>query len=155
MTIVEACNDDEVQRWTTVPSGYTEADAQDFIDIGPLLWAERAGMTFAVAAAAQEPGDRPIGSLSVVDLSPDGRVAEVGYWTAPWGRRRGLTTAAVDLLSGWLLDDVGVDVIELVIHRGNDGSALVARRAGFVPVDGPVETVRPLPDEHHVVWHRT
>ena len=156
-TIVEACNDEEVQRWTTVPSGYTGADADFFIDIGPALWAERAGVNFAVeeAAAAQEGNGRPVGSLSVVGLSADGTIAELGYWTAPWGRRRGLTTAAVDLLAGWLLDDVGVDAVELVIHADNHGSVQVARRAGFEPVDGPVETVRALPDDDHVVWRRS
>ncbi len=159
--MVRACNDPEVARWTTVPSPYTTADAASFIEAGPTSWAARTAMCFAVEAAptfvARSPGPATgspalVGSMSVVDVAADLTVAEIGYWTAPWARRRGLTAEALDVLSSWLLNDVGLPTLRLVIDPVNVGSVAVARRSGFSVVEDATG-VRPLRDDH-VVWQR-
>ncbi len=159
--MVRACNDPEVARWTTVPSPYTASDATAFIEAGPTSWAARTAMCFAVDAvstfAAHATGPATgspglVGSMSVVDVAADLTVAEIGYWTAPWARRRGLTAEALDVLSSWLLDDVGFPTLRLAIDPVNVGSVAVARRSGFFVVED-AGAVRPLRDDH-VVWQR-
>ena len=141
--IVEACQDPEIRRWTTVPDPYTPEDARFFVAMAPEMWNQRLGMSFAVTGPED---DRALGSLSVVAVDVAAGRGELGYWIAPWGRRRGMASAALALLSGWLLDHVGLRRLEVVVETGNDGSLRVAGLAGFVPVDADgVGTLRELP----------
>ncbi len=69
-------------------------------------------------------------SLHAIDLLQ--RVAEVGCWTAPWARGRGVATHAVRLLSRWALTDLGLVRVVLEHDVDNAASGVVAARAGFV-----------------------
>ena len=141
--IVEACQDPEIQRWTTVPSPYTPDDAAFFVTITPEVWTQRIGMSFAVTETGD---DRIVGSLGLVAVDVTAGRGELGYWIAPWGRRRGIASASLALLSGWLLHDVGFDQLEVVVESGNTGSLRVAGLAGFVRVDADgFGTLRELP----------
>lgn len=93
--VAEACNDERTARWMwRLPSPYTVEDARAFLlGRGELVAAGR-GVAWAVADPAS---DRLVGHISLFDLKP-GREAEIGYWTHPEARGRGVMTEACGLV---------------------------------------------------------
>ncbi len=125
--VFAACQDPEIQRWTTIPSPYTRRDAVAYItEAAPAAW-RKGGAVFAVVQAAT---GEVAGSIGVDGLSD--AVAHVGYWTAPAARGRGLTSDALRTLARWFLEDGGAARVELFVEPGNTRSVQVAEAAGFV-----------------------
>jgi RimJ/RimL family protein N-acetyltransferase len=148
--MVEACQDPEIPRWTSVPSPYTEADARAWLAEMPRLRATGAGWPFLLVDAAD---DELVGSMGLVALDRERAVAEIGYWTAPWARRRGLTSRGVVLLRDAAVQRLGVREVELLVDAGNTGSAAVAARTAFARAVGPRATLRPAePGIDVYVW---
>jgi RimJ/RimL family protein N-acetyltransferase len=132
--ILTACSDPQIQRWTRIPVPYSPADAAEFAGSRADAWAAGTELTFAVTDPA-DASDRMLGCLSLFSET-DGR-REIGYWTAPDGRGRGLTTAAVGLAVAHALRPVdegglGLARVDWFAEVGNDRSRGVAERAGFV-----------------------
>lgn len=128
---MRACADPLTQRYTSVPSPYTPEDARLFIAGGR----SDSGLPLAVVDARDAAQVLGAVGLHAVDLARSR--AEIGYWTAPWARGRGVATRALGLLAGWAVDPQGLGVrrLELYAEPSNDGSQLVAERAGFVRGD--------------------
>src|SRR5690606_13078436 len=61
------------------------------------------------------------------------RAGEIGYWTAPDARGRGITTAAARLAADWALspDGLGLTRLQWQAYVGNWPSRRVAWRLGF------------------------
>ena len=124
--VFAACQDVEIQRWTTVPSPYSRADAFGYVtEVAPAAW-EDGGAVFAVIEAAT---GELAGSMGAHGMR-DG-VTHVGYWTAPAARGRGLTSDALRTLTRWFLREGGAVRVELVVEPDNVGSVRVAEAAGF------------------------
>jgi RimJ/RimL family protein N-acetyltransferase len=125
--VLAACQDPEILRWTaSLPDPYTRADAEAWVgDVAPRERAEGRGLPNVVAADGELAG-----SAGLVFL--DGTRVEVGYWIAPWARRRGYATEATVALAGWAFAH-GAERVVLRAAVGNDASQAVARRAGFRP----------------------
>jgi len=124
--VFAACQDVEIQRWTTVPSPYSQADAVGYVtEIAPTSW-QHGGAEFAVIETATGELAGAIGTHGMSD-----GVAHVGYWTAPAARGRGLTSDALRTLTGWFLREGGAARVELVVEPANVGSVRVAEAAGF------------------------
>lgn len=134
--IVEACNDPTTQFWLSrMPSPYTRADAEAYLETRREQLATAEGVTWAVVDPAT---DGLLGSLSLFDLRP-GNAAEVGYWAHPAARGRGVMTAAVRLGARHAfipVEDGGLGLRRLVVLHadGNVGSQRVIERSGFTPV---------------------
>lgn len=125
--ITGACQDPELQRWVPVPVPYERSHAVDFVTSRPERWAAEDGeMTFAVT-------DRADGSLlGMVGLhAHDTTMREIGFWTAPQARGRGVMTAAARLACRWGFEDLGLTRIEWWACVGNDASRRVAEKLGF------------------------
>jgi RimJ/RimL family protein N-acetyltransferase len=86
-----------------------------------------AGVAFVIEDA--ESG-QPVGCCGVDDWTGED-VAQIGYWLAASGRGRGYATRAVVLLTAWLFG-LGAGRVFLTVVAGNEVSAAVASRAGFV-----------------------
>ena len=71
------------------------------------------------------------GSVSVHSIDPDGNDAEIGYWTVPAARGRGVASLAVDAACRWAFGALPVDRIELCHAVENAASGRVAEKAGF------------------------
>jgi RimJ/RimL family protein N-acetyltransferase len=127
--LVEACRDPEIPRWTAVQVPYTEEDARSWVRGDPLP-VEPAGDRVSFAVADRVDTDVLLGSMSIQRLQR-GYLGEIGYWTAPWGRGRGVTTQAVKVLSAWAFEHFDLRRVELIIAVDNDASNKVAERAGF------------------------
>ena len=125
--VFRACQDADIQRWTTVPSPYTLEHATEFVaTTAPQTWTD-GGALFAALDSASGELAASMGAHRVHN-----GVAEVGYWTRPEFRRRGLTADALRTLCGWLFSSCDVARVELIIEPTNPGSIGVAEANGFV-----------------------
>jgi RimJ/RimL family protein N-acetyltransferase len=133
--IVEACSDPRTRHWLSrLPSPYTPDDARAHLE--HLAEEEAAGraLTWAIADLGD---DRLLGEVALFGLVEFGRTAEIGYWTHPQERGRGVMTAAVRLAARHALlptDVAGLGRSRLVLRaaEGNAASRQVALRAGFL-----------------------
>ena len=92
--IQEACADARTQEWLQeVPHPFTDARARLFLENRREMTASGRGLAWAVV----DPGsDVLLANVSVFDVNP-GREAEIGFWTHPEARGRGVMTEAVRL----------------------------------------------------------
>jgi len=126
--VTKACQDPVTLRWLPLPRPYTRASAEWFIGTyGPNLRESGAGVVFAIEAAG-----RLVGVIDLKDADWATKVAEVGYWVAPWARGRGVASEATRLLAGWAIDELGFERVEVFAAIGNTASQRAAEKAGFV-----------------------
>jgi RimJ/RimL family protein N-acetyltransferase len=72
-----------------------------------------------------------LGSVSVHSIDREANDAEIGYWTAPAARGRGVASLAVAAACRWAFAALPVDRIELCHAVENVASGRVAAKAGF------------------------
>ncbi|WP_030568592.1 GNAT family N-acetyltransferase [Streptomyces aureocirculatus] len=125
--VYAACQDPEIQRWTTMPSPYARADAEGFIGrMVPDGWRLDSEYTFSVRPRAGGP------LLAATSLHhPRAGCWEVGFWTGKEHRGRGYMTEAVHALAHWAFTRLGCSRLEWRAEVGNTASRAVAEKAGF------------------------
>ncbi|GAA1903288.1 GNAT family N-acetyltransferase [Streptantibioticus ferralitis] len=130
--VYAACQDPEIQRWTTVPSPYTREHAETFIgQISPDGWRDDTQYGFGVFTNGE---DQLVGTMALVRLAmlhTEERQAELGYWTAKEQRGRGYTVEAARAVCQWAFIELGVQRMEWYAEAGNAGSRAVALKTGF------------------------
>jgi RimJ/RimL family protein N-acetyltransferase len=72
-----------------------------------------------------------VGSVSLHSIDRDANDAEIGYWTLPAARGRGVAALAVDAACRWGFVTLPIDRIELCHAVENVASGRVAEKAGF------------------------
>jgi RimJ/RimL family protein N-acetyltransferase len=72
-----------------------------------------------------------LGSVSLHEIDPEQGDAQIGYWTAPAARGRGVAPLAVDAVCRWAFATLPIDRIELFHAVDNPASRRVAEKAGF------------------------
>lgn len=117
--------DDEIAHWNPGPEE-PGAAAQFVTDRND--WSDARHASWAVADLS----GRLIGSVSLYKIDPDQKDAEIGYWTAPWARRRGYAARAVSLAAKFGFTELGLHRVHLYHAVKNPGSCAVAGAAGFV-----------------------
>ncbi|MFV0135668.1 GNAT family N-acetyltransferase [Streptomyces sp. HMX87] len=124
--VYAACQDPDIQRWTTMPSPYLPEHARGFTErMVPDGWANSTMFTFGLFLPA---GDL-VGMLGLTMLSLG--TAEIGFWGAKEHRGNGYVTEAAVAASRWAFTELKVDRVEWRAEVGNTASRAVARRAGF------------------------
>ncbi|WP_432125190.1 GNAT family N-acetyltransferase [Streptomyces sp. C10-9-1] len=124
----QACQDPDIQRWTTVPSPYEWHHAAEFTEqVVPDGWRNGTMCTFAVLP--REGGE--VAASVAVTLRTFSGTWEVGYWTAEEHRGRGVMTEAVGAVAHWAFVRLGATRLEWRAEVGNRGSRAVAEKAGF------------------------
>jgi RimJ/RimL family protein N-acetyltransferase len=127
-SIVAACSDPEIPRWTEIPSPYTDRDAHEYlVRLEPDRRAGRA-LGFGIVGSR---GGAILGSCGLTRFEWPDRKTEIGYWIASEARGRSIATRATRLLSRWALDVLGMERIELLAQPENVASQRVAENAGF------------------------
>ena len=131
--IVEACSDQRTQHWLRhMPRSYTDAEARGWLH----HTVERSSLGQGIWWAVADPVDgRLLGSVSLPRINQGGE-AEIGYWTHPAARGRGVMTEAVGLLVDHAFTAEaagGLGMRRLTLHAaaGNAASQQVARANGF------------------------
>ena len=129
--VCEVSQDPAVQRnLSEVFAPYRREHAEFFVRQMTLAaWDEGRRAEFLVASAAD--GAR-LGRVGL-DLRPyEPGAAEIGYWTDPRARGRGVATAAVRALCRWAFTAPDLALIEWRCEVGNLASRRVAEKAGFL-----------------------
>jgi len=122
-----ACQDPEIQRWTTVPVPFLRAHAEQFVrEIYPQGWAAN---THRILGAFRRESGVLVSTLTMICSAP--RVFEIGYWTSKAQRGRGYTVEALDAFVRWIFGCLGAQRIEWQGIVGNPTSWAVAARVGF------------------------
>lgn len=122
--LLAASRDPEILRWMPWASTQTRQTAIDWCTTHAHQDPARA-INFAIVG-----GDRFAGSIGLGRTDwTDGRV-EVGYWIAPWARRKGYAVEATRGVAAYAFEK-GMYRIELLAATGNRPSQRVAERAGF------------------------
>lgn len=124
--VFRACQDAGIQRFVPVPVPYTMAAARAFIDASHRGWEQGSEGRFAVVGAD---ADDVLGALALHPVRY--RRWDVGYWIAPWARRRGVAAAAVRLVSAWAVREYDLVRIGLYTDVDNVASQRTARSAGY------------------------
>jgi RimJ/RimL family protein N-acetyltransferase len=128
--VAKACDDPLTARRLPVPSPYTPADATWFVsDHVPTSWLTGDVAELAVTDAVT---GELLGAMGLKLLGRRLGYGEVGYWTAPWARGRGVAARGAVLSARWGLDVLGLDRVELLADVENPASQRVAEKAGFV-----------------------
>ena len=128
--ILEACQDPDIQHFTFVPVPYEEEHARSWVDAAPGARARGESLNLVVADAAEADGPL-LGTVGLLRPDWTHRTAEIGYWVAPWARRRGAAARAAGLLAPWAIRTVRFARIACDVDVTNAASRRVAERAGF------------------------
>jgi RimJ/RimL family protein N-acetyltransferase len=128
-SIVAACQDPEIPRWTSVPERYTVNDARAYM----LQRYDAIHTGTAAPFAIVDPIDdrRLLGSISLMRFDWSSARGEVGYWLARDARGQGHATRAVRLISAWGFSALKLERIELLASTENPASQRVAERSGY------------------------
>ncbi len=127
--VVEAATDPVTLTWLPLPHPYDlETARQSCLIETARVQAEGLGLVRAI----EDQSAQLLGAIDLKGVDWASRVAEVGYWTHPAHRGRGVMTRAVRLLARWALTDQQFERIEVRVAPGNVASIRVAEKAGFV-----------------------
>jgi RimJ/RimL family protein N-acetyltransferase len=140
--VLRACQDPDIQRWTTVPRPYLPEHAHGFVaDLAPRGWSDGTSAPFAVCDAGT---GELLGSCGLVSIDRGLRSGEIGYWTAPWARGHNLAARATRAVARWAFDRLELRRIIWQAGLGNHASRLAALRAGF-RIEGRLRLAAPAP----------
>lgn len=134
--VVEGCRDVTTRHWLAdLPHPYTLEAAAQYLARTREQAAAGTGLFLAVGDVED---DRLLGAVALMGLRTTPGQAEVGYWTHPAERGRGVMTQAVRIVVRHAFaprDSGGLGLRRLVLRaaEGNEPSCGVARSAGFTP----------------------
>jgi len=120
--IFEACQDKEIQFWTTIPRPYLIEHANGFVN-GDFpeykIW------------AIENEESKPVGVISIHEVDESG-AANLGYFVASWGRGKGAGKDAIRLVEKYSQDDPKISSLAACISDLNIASQKVAKEAGLI-----------------------
>ncbi len=134
--IAEASGEKRTRHWLAdMPNPYTLEEAEKYVANRLELLATGTGLSWAVADPQT---DELLANISLFDLKP-GQQAEIGYWSHPSARGRGVMTEACGLVVRHAFvpeEDGGMGLRRLRIRSGetNTASRRVIEANGFVAV---------------------
>lgn len=123
--IFEACQDQDIQYYTTVPVPYELSAAQSFLARQAKGFADKTD--FALAGEVE---GRLALCVSAFDSIAFEHIIKIGYWTAPAFRGRGLTAQAAVAITDYLFS-LGYRRVSADTMPENIGSQKTLLKAGF------------------------
>jgi RimJ/RimL family protein N-acetyltransferase len=125
--LLAVVDDPDIVRFTRIPKNADETFVRGWIRRYEEGWSDGSRAGFAIRASD---GD-VVGFAAMVDLDLEHREGEIGYLVAPAARGRGIAGRALELLTRWGFEELGLLRLELRIDVQNRGSEVVAQRAGY------------------------
>lgn len=120
-----AYQDPAIQHWH-VRSMTDRAEAAAWIEAWPSRWQDETGGDWAVTADGAVLGRVGLKRLDLWD-----GIGELAYWTMPPARGRGVAPRAIEAITGWAVDVLGLHRLELIHSVRNPASCRAAEKAGF------------------------
>ena len=118
---------DTVGRWMPwCHAGYTEAESSAWVEKARAMWQDGEAYEFAMFDSAIE----YVGGAGINQFNRLHNLANLGYWVRQSRQRRGLATAAVQILAKFGFETLGLTRIEIVAASENAPSRRVAEKAG-------------------------
>ncbi|MGW8366790.1 GNAT family N-acetyltransferase, partial [Streptomyces wedmorensis] len=111
-SLIEACRDPVLRRWTSHQVD-DEAGGARWLETQRAGWA--GGERFSFAVLEEGPGGEEgplVGNTALKGVTPGGPAAEVGYWTAAHARGKGVAPRALEVLTEWAFGTFGPDGLE-------------------------------------------
>ncbi|MET8687906.1 GNAT family N-acetyltransferase [Streptomyces sp. NPDC004732] len=139
--LLAAYRDPHLRRWLLLRLE-SAADAHRWVEEQHEAWAAGTWFSFAVLETGADTGtdtvtDHPVGNV-VLKVEPDssrpGAASEVGYWTDPGARGRGVAPRALEAVSRWAFASLTLSVpgrLELLHAAANEASCRVAQKSGY------------------------
>jgi RimJ/RimL family protein N-acetyltransferase len=132
-TLLAVTGDPAIRRYSSLGAVRTMPELVEWVATrraaGRLDWAVRDAASEAL-----------LGRVGLMNLHLDDHLGEIGYWTLPAARRRGVAATAVGLVTRYGFDVLGRHRLEICHEPGNVGSCQVAVRNGYV-VEGIMREV--------------
>lgn len=126
--IVEACSDERTTHWLgQMPVPYADSDARGWFERSREQQATGTGTTWAVADPVT---DVARGSIAVFAIE-ENVDCEIGYWTHPDVRGRGIMTAAMRRVVDWCFEELELPRVRAVAAVDNAASRHVIESAGL------------------------
>ena len=122
--VVEAYRDPAIQHWHG--RSMTEDEAQDWVSSWTGRWAAETGAGWAITQDGAVLGR--VG-LRTVNLAEG--VGEAAYWVLPLARGHDVAPRALQAVTAWVFDHLGLQRVELAHSTSNGASCRVASKAGY------------------------
>jgi len=139
--VMTAYADPAIQRWHA--RSLTDNEAREWIENWRRRWAAETGAGWAVVD-----GDKVAGQISLRTIDLQDGLAEVSYWVLPHARGRRTATRALEALTGWSFEQLGLHRIEVLHSTANEPSCRVAVAAGY-----RLEGTKRSEAKHADGWH--
>ena len=123
--LLAAQQDPDIRQWA---GGRGVDSREDAVALLRRLTGSEDRASWAVVDAAT---GTLLGSVSVHSIDGYQAGAQVGYWTAPDARGRGVASVALDAACRWVFGALSVERVELCHAVENPASGRVAEKAGF------------------------
>ena len=121
--------DPDIALWYPAPAVVDLQSAQEWCRRGA-DWSEGDHATFTIVD--QDKG-RLVGNISLMNIDlVDQRSASIAYRTAPWARRQGVASDAVEAVTKWAFDTLTIERIRLEHSVSNAASCGVAGRCTYL-----------------------
>jgi RimJ/RimL family protein N-acetyltransferase len=118
--------DPDVRQWNPGPDEITLDVVRDWL-VRSADWSSGEFAVWSVHDA-----QRYVGNALICRIDPDQREAWVAYRTAPWARGRGAATSAVQAMTSFAFEVLGLERLRLPHAVANAASCRVADKAGYV-----------------------
>ena len=126
--LLALAEDEAVLAFTLVPTGADASFISGWIERYERGWDDGSCAGFVARDLAD---GTFLAFASIVHVDLDARQGEIGYAVSPAARGRGIARRAVELLTRWGFDELGLIRLVLDIDVANPASARVAERAGY------------------------
>lgn len=131
--VYECCNDYEVVKTTLgLPWPYTLEMAKGWIEKHPER--EKLGQSYEFAICLKENPDKAIGCISLMDIHPVAKRAEMGYWVNRKFWKQGIATEAAKFMLKFGFEELGLHSVIARYFDINPASGRVMEKCGMTYV---------------------
>ena len=131
--VYECCNDYEMVKTTLgLPWPYTKEMAECWIGKQPQR--EESGSSYEFAICLKENPNKVVGCVSLMDINPNAKRAEMGYWVGKKYWKKGIATEAAKGMLDFGFNKLGLHSIIARYFDINPASGRVMEKCGMTYV---------------------